>query len=351
MHFPLFLGVDTMEKGALVGMMALACSDLLFCLVTLSGAHLQATKMIYDQRNFDFYYALYSNSAQNILIKTSSWFTVILSLGRYFVVCHPFQARKYLKCKHTMVAILLSTIIWILLFVPSISYTWTVYNIDCVVKPIHVLVSGQFSNNENFRMIFTNIWFTLGFAVPVVLLGYCNTKLIISLQLSKRFETNGNRHRGLIQRSQYYCMAVRGDRSNQRRPIVIRSSFRSAQPQVNMRISNFRDYNQRKITYTLIAIVICFFTFTLPSEIAQFYFEMKKPHDNGAFGTVLNVVNLMQVVNFSCNFVLYCAVNAYFRKTIRNFLQIFSKTYYQEINTDNYNKRRTASVNTSGTEV
>ena len=331
-----------MEKGALLGLMALSCSDLLFCLVTISGTHLTGTKMIYYQRNFSFYYTLYSNCAQNILIKTSSWFTVILSAGRYFAVCHPFEARKYLKCKHTMVAAVTTTLTWILLHVPSLAYTWKVHTVDCTNERVYVLVSGLFSNNHNFRTIFTCTWFVIGFVVPVIILGYCNTKLIVSLQLSKHLESLGNRHRGSNQ-EEGPC----GGKNDNKHSLY--GSRGAGQRQLKAKITKIRSNNQRKITYTLIAIVMCFFAFTLPSEIVQFYFEIKRPQYRGIYRIVMNAVNLMQVVNFSSNFVLYCVVNAYFRKTVRNCLRYFSKKVFQQTNVEKSSKR--FSMNTSATEV
>ena len=334
-----------MEKGALLGLIALSCSDLLFCLVTVSGTHLPGTKMIYDQRNFSFYYTLYSTCVQNILIKTSSWFTVILSAGRYFAVCHPFKARKYLKYKHTLMAVVTTTVTWILFHVPSLGYTWKVHTVDCTNKPVYVLVSGQFSDNRNFRTTFIYIWFIVGFVIPVIILGYCNIQLIISLQLSKRLESLGNRHRGSIQ--QMHPFGGKSD-DNKRSRSNSRGASDAAQ-QLKAKLTKTRSTNQRKITYTLIAIVTCFFAFTLPSEIVQFYFEIKRPRYKGVFRIVMNAVNLMQVVNFSNNFVLYCAVNAYFRKTIRNCLRYFSKKVFQQPNTEKYSKR--FSVNTCATEI
>ena len=337
-----------MEKGALLGMMALACSDLLFCLITICGTNLPAAKMIYHEKDFVFYYTLYSNCLQNILIKTSAWFTVILSVGRHFVVCHPITARKYLKCKHTIVAIIICRVAWILLHIP-LAYTWKTYDIDCTVKHIYVVTSGPFANNFDFRVTFIHTWFALGFVVPVVILGYCNTKLIHSLQVSKRLAALGNRHRGSIHRK-HNCNVVANKKGLK---AVIRSpSDVVGEPvAVNTKPKDNRDTNQRRITYTLIAIVICFFVFILPSEIVQFYAEVKRPDYSRVFRVVLNLVNLMQVVNFSCNFVLYCAVNAYFRKTIKNCLRYISKRSLIQLTIEQYKLRNLTSVATSATEL
>ena len=92
------------------------------------GTNTPAAKMIYRKRNFVFYYTLYANWIQNTLIKISTWFTVILGAGRSFAVSYPITARKYLKCKHTVGAILTCSVLWVILKCPT-AYTWTVQGI------------------------------------------------------------------------------------------------------------------------------------------------------------------------------------------------------------------------------
>ena len=71
-----------MEKGALVGMMALAASDFLFCLVAISGTFLPQ-HIIFCEKDFAYYHALSVwKFLLNTLIKISTWFTVILAVSR-----------------------------------------------------------------------------------------------------------------------------------------------------------------------------------------------------------------------------------------------------------------------------
>ena len=87
--------MDRLEKSAHVGLLAMAVSDGLFCLVALPHAWVEENAF-YFTGGFDMYYALYSNAVINILIMTSTWLTVIIAIGRYTAVCHPLRAREYI---------------------------------------------------------------------------------------------------------------------------------------------------------------------------------------------------------------------------------------------------------------
>ena len=288
-----------MEKGALLSMMSLAVSDLLFCLVTVSGMSVPSTKMIYYEKNFSLYYTMYANCLQNILIKISTWCTVILAIGRYFVVCHPIKARNYLRCKHTLAALLTSLTLWICLHIPLL-FAWRVETLKCARKEIHFLVSGIYQDSHLLKMTCTYTWFLAGFAIPVCVLGYCNIRLIYSLQLSKQLRSN--------------------------------LSSRQKASDGNLQESMGRNQtgktsgsaSQRRLTYTLMAIVILFFVCFFPSEGIRFYADLQKPEYKGFFRFSVDICNLLQAINFSGNFVLYCIVNAYFRRTLRQWAALLS---------------------------
>ena len=291
-----------MEKGALVGMMALAASDFLFCVVTISGTYLPAEFQFY-RKDFMYYYTVYGNFVQNTLIKTSTWFTVILAVSRYVVVSNPIKARQCMRCIHTVIAILTCTVIWILLHVPLI-YIWKVITIHCSESTVYLLISGKFTKDKLLDSIFTYIWCILGFILPVIILAYSNFKLIYSLHVSRK---------------------LRKQRQEGQRKLPNNNN------------------NKKLMTVTLVSIVCMFFVLVLPSELVIFYGKIAKSEYTGTLRLFLVTSNLFQAVNFSMNFVLYCFVNHYFRKTIslwsskvpflRKILRRCSRTNCQQIRT------------------
>ena len=310
-----FAGVDTMEKGALIGMMSLALSDLLFCVVTVLGTNTPAAKMIYRKRNFVFYYTLYANWIQNTLIKISTWFTVILGGGRSFAVSYPITARKYLKCKHTVGAILTCSVLWVILKCPM-AYTWTVQELNCTRGTIYILHSGPFIEKVVIRLTFICIWFSIGFVIPLLALAFCNFKLILSLRHSEKLRLLGSSFR--IQSTGRKRRQVQRSASDSSHwSFTSQKSLSERSTRSSTTSHNINRFNQKRITYTLLAIVILFFVCVFPSEVVQFYAEIKRPEYKGFFKFMIHFVNLLQAINFSANFVLYCLVNSYFRKTLR----------------------------------
>ncbi len=235
-------GIDNLEKGATVGLIALAISDLGFCVFSLTESLVPQQKMLFHQKNLAYFMTLYGTFAINIFIKTSTSFTVVLAVGRYYAVCFPMKARQYMRCGHTVTAIVLSAVFWILLHLP-ILWTWNLHTVDCSKYGnnfgyIYMLEgSGEFSTNIKLQVTMTYIWAVVGFFIPVAVLGYCNYKLVRSLQLSNRLRRNS---------------AAGG--------LVLRSTSR----------------RQRRISLTLIGIVIMFFILVCPSEIVHLYGDIGK---------------------------------------------------------------------------
>ena len=233
-------GIDNLERGATVGLAALAVSDLGFCIFSLIESFVPQHKVIFPKKNLAYFMTLYGTFAINIFIKTSTSFTVVLAVGRYYAVCFPMRARQYMRCGHTVIAIIFSPIFWILLHLPLL-WSWNVKEVQCSInskrQTVYTLISGEFSTNKNFQVTMTYIWAGLGFFLPVAILAYCNYKLVKSLQHSTRLRRN----------------------SGSQGP-TLRTMSRT----------------QRRISLTLIGIVIMFFILICPSEIVHLYGDIGK---------------------------------------------------------------------------
>ena len=272
-----------MEKGAIIGMIGLAFSDFMFCFVTICDTFTLQNQMIFPRRNVTYFLTISREFLQNTLIKTSTCLTVIMAVGRHVAVCYPMKARQYMRPCHTSLAMLFSFVFWLLLHIPLL-WTWEVHDIQCPHPQSNVniiyLDFGIFVADRILRITFTYIWALLGFFVPVIVLAYCNCRLIQSLRLSRKLRTKNSKRN---------------------------SSFK---PSID---------TQRRISITLVAIVVMFFITVCPSEILHFVSDTVDL-SNGQFQheRLLLITNLLQVVNFSANFALYCAVNSYFRKVLRS---------------------------------
>ncbi|BFZ19227.1 hypothetical protein BsWGS_22266 [Bradybaena similaris] len=72
------------------------------------------------------------------------------------------------------------------------------------------------------------------------------------------------------------------------------------------------------LTLTLVAIVVLFFILVAPSEITLLTLHMTSRGMTPTRRNIEAVLNLMQSINFSVNFILYCIINPYFRKTLKH---------------------------------
>ena len=136
-----------------------------------------------------------------------------------------------------------------------------------------------FDTNKKLNSIFTYLWACLGYFVPVAVLAFCNVWLILALRESRVL-----------------------------RETAARVSSRSGGYSASRRSSN-------RITFTLIALVVMFIVLVSPSEIVHFYLHVQ-PEAMYTLEITLIMTNLLQTINYALTFVLYCAVNVTFRRTI-----------------------------------
>ncbi len=307
-----------MEKGATFGLLSLAGCDLIFCVFTIFDTFFLEDTMAmgYRERNIAFYLNIYGTFIQNILIKASTSFTVIMAVSRHVAVCYPMQARQYMRLKHTASAIIVSLIFWILLHIPLL-WSWDIIKISCPNQgEFFILNIGKFVTNKALHMSFTWLWAILGFFLPVIILAYCNVRLISSLRRSKRLHIANTNNDSLE--------ALHGI--------------------------------QDCISRILIAMVVMFFLCVAPSEIYHFIIELSPRKRKINYVATMVICNLLQVINFSSNFVLYCTLNSVFRKVAlrlilcdwRNILvQQNSTRLVQSASRNSFPATRTSSLRTS----
>ncbi len=226
-------GLDRLEKGATIGLLALAISDLAFCVAMVIIISVPHNELMFRSKSLSFYVALYGTFVINILIKVSTWYIVVLNLGRYFAVCFPIQARRYMKYSHTVFGLALGTVFWILVHLPML-WTWRVSEVDCSdISPnlgkIYALRVGD-SKHLKILLVFEYIWAITGVFIPAIILAYCNVKLVQSLRKSSRMKEMPG----------------------------IKRNHQVSDP-------------QRRISIILISIALLFFLLMFPSEVTRFY--------------------------------------------------------------------------------
>lgn len=275
--------MDDMEYSTTICLVALAFSDLLFCLTTLPMAFVQQRQLYYDSE-FILYYKAYGFALISMFILSSTLLTVTTAVIRYVAICHPFYSQQFISVKVTVVAIVVVLLISFGLNAPKFWY-FKMLERRCLNGNFTVidLARSQLFMNLHFVYAYKILWAIIGNFVPLAILLYCNIRLIKAL-----------RH------------------SNQ------------------MRISHCRDDTtslsaHRRITITLVIIIIFFFVLVSPSEITTFMMYVTYQHSKSevqkSYLRIASIItNFLQSINFSVNFILYYVIIAPFRKALHDFV-------------------------------
>lgn len=261
----------TVEQAANLCLIALALSDFMFCLFAFPTTFLPSEH--YTEKGFILYYGMYSPAIINVFILTSTWLTVTMATERYFAICHPLNQTLLMTPKRTKLIIVIVYILSVLFNVPVLwrnQVVQRVINNSTVVYTLEIIPLGQDKiADTTYRLV----WAILGNFLPLILLVGFNIcicrKIHQSYQYRKKFHFDP---------------------------------------------SSSQDTNVT-LTTTLIVIVVMFLILVAPSEIVLHIASMLHS-DN--YRSIEAIMNFMQSVNFSVNFILYCIISSYFRKTLRH---------------------------------
>lgn len=269
-----------LEEAAYCGMAALASSDLSYCCVSLLAAFLGTGTVIFTHRDFKLYFLYTSTYLQNVCSYVSTWFTVVMTVGRYVAICHPFRARMAVNRNATLLAVGVVALVWFLLCLPELWVYSIVYVPSTNATGSQVFLDrGAIFSHAHLHIAFSYLWHTLGFLVPIVIMLFCNIQLVRALRDSRRLRLE---HTGAIY------------------PATLR--------------------HEMSLTATLILIVALFFVLVSPSEVLQFWSMFFKDYDVPHHNLVHAITNVLNTLNFATNFLLYLGVNVHFRRTLRHIL-------------------------------
>ncbi len=297
--------LDQIEKGASFCVLTMGLSDILFCIITLGAAFYQRQSIIHPERDLAFYFTMYGNYCQNVLLKTSTGITVITGLFRYVVTSKPLVTRRFFNPYYCMWAALFSFVFWVILYMPLL-WRWEDTKVVCPEGVFWILNQGVWQKSRKFHFIFENLWTFWGFLLPIAILFYCNAGIILSphFKLRRHQYTGSNR----INASDDGDISISDNNQT-----AVTSATRQQRQSYNF------------ISIILISIIVCFIVLVTPSEVIHMYLTFKSididelafTRDNVALYYVFISCNTLQAVNMSCNFALYCLVSQQFRSSIK----------------------------------
>lgn len=288
-----------MEQSANACLIALAVADMSFCISAFPSTFLPED-MTFDGKSFLAYYGCYCAAIINIFIMTSTWLTVVMSTERYLAICHPLKSRNLISLHRTRAVIVVVYLASVLFNVPVF---WR-YSMDPLPPPplphqtplpdiLNTTTAVQYvvrpiGTEKRLDHMYRGLWSVLGNLIPLLFLVLCNVSLAREIHRSYDLRQRMNENVG---------------RSLER----------------HRRRSSLDQDASNRITVTLVSIVVMFFLLVAPSEIVKqiAYLIGGDISQNYTYLTIEVVTNLMQTVNFSANFILYCIVNPSFRKVMR----------------------------------
>ena len=279
--------MDSMERTVQMNLIALAVSDMLVCCIALPQTLISPSVGSNTIFSVKLLFKYVETPLANTFILTSTWLTVSMTIGRYIVVCIPLHARSIVDAKCTRAAIVSVYILSIALNLPRFWLTkiypvrecqaiTAYYHFDAVVDENTTCYIVNYTNlgrNRTFRFSYVTIVFVVGFLVPLLILIYCNANLIRALNKARKIQ----------------------------RQIGANITYR---------------HQKDRLTPTLITIIIAFTVLVSPGEFFQ-YIVLVYGRNSRNRNFIHAITNLLTLINFSTNFVLYCAVNASFRRTLK----------------------------------
>jgi len=309
--------MDRMERSATVGLLALAVSDLFFCIAVIPLAFVDDV-VISDWLTFAVVYRVYHPAIISAFITSSTWLTVVMAVSRYLAICHPLKARIIIGMRFAAGSIAVAFLFSILLNIPRFFHS----AIACANSnsSIHYFqVPGLLQHHSAVNQIYYASYLVVGILLPLAVLAYSNFFLIRAVRNSRRMRRQFQ-HRG-----RDYADVDAGQRGR---------GQRSQSDTTNV------------ITLTLTVIVIMYAVLVSPAEISNIFTQMidtylqqqstmqtetvddSAVHSDEAdkqqaslhpdsYNIVVAVANTLQTMNFACNFILYCAVNVHFRRIVR----------------------------------
>ena len=296
------------ERSANLGLIALAVADMSFCITAFPSTFLPMD-MRFPNRGVMIYYGCYCAAVINIFIMTSTWLTVTMSTERYLAICHPLRSRNIITLQRTKLAIVLVFICSMIFNVP-VFWRYAIVEIVCDNETVAYSIYPQvLYGNESLDHAYRAVWAVLGNFVPLIMLLFFNVALVREIHKSN----------ALRKKAKALDRQLRGEGGM----ILVHHTSSDVEP-------------RSLINITLVAIVVMFFILVAPSEILKHVTSLfgQSQRKNYTYLTVELVTNIMQGINFSANFILYCIIIPSFRRRMKE--MICSQSRYRGLSVTVY---------------
>ena len=249
---------------------------------------------------------MYGTGVVTCFMLTSTWITVVMALMRYVGICHPFSSRKmdgptFLKASYAIVFT-----VCILFNLPSF-FMYKTEELQLKKRILHIIDIGLIDQSSAVGQIFIWAKAIFGIFIPMTILTFCNCSLIRALKRSYRMR-------------------------------------------VQYRVQQTVSHASNRITLTLIVIMMAFLILVFPSDIMDLVHDHIKKRQTELFLTVRAFANILQIINFAFNFILYCIINVHFRGMLLQMLPCCHRLFPGVLARFQRSIHRNTSYKASGTD-
>ena len=207
------------------------------------------------------------------------WMTVLIAVSRYIAVCVPYKSAHLCSISRMQLGVILVLLASLLYNIPryfelqvirannkgSVSYTFNQTSLP--LNPVYRLV------------YFDILYYIFSFVLPLMLLAVLNTRLVVAYRLIQR----------------------------KRQALRVRSGH---------------DNQDNNITLIMIIVIVVFMVCNAPARIFQIVqkYENKNLRCWSAAFVIGEISSILEVLNSSSNFLVYCVFRKQFRHILRHSL-------------------------------
>ncbi len=203
------------------------------------------------------------------------WLTVLIAASRYIAVCKPYQAAKFCTVPMMAKGVLVTAIFSVLYNLPRF------FEVQFVHRSTYNLTTGpefrpgrtKLGLSRHYQLVYFDIlYYIFSFVLPLILLIYLNTRLMLSYRVIQR----------------------------RRRTMSTR-----------------QDNHDNNITLVMIVVIVLFIFCNAPARIVQLVWGYETQPCPGAEFLVVTFSNVLEVFNSSANFTIYCVFRQKFRHILK----------------------------------
>ena len=261
---------DTASPIASFQLQALAITDNVFlALWSLQFSVVNYIPLVEQLRNQTWMYIrVYTYPLMYAAQMATVWLTVLIALCRYVAICVPYRASSWVTVKKNQQAVFGLALCSLLYNLPRFFENRMETQVRGNNVTLHIPLRWL-ADNKMYNLVYAEImYYILSFVLPLVLLAFLNTRLTLAYNV--------------VQRK--------------------RAAMRSR-----------NDSHENNLTLVMIIVVLVFMLCNLPARLVQIIWKYRpQPCPTFQF-FLMEFSNVLEVLNSSTNFFIYCVFRQKFR--------------------------------------